>query len=67
MRAKKSKKIHLMQVAASAALLSPQAPRISAGNAKVKNLEVADSSANIGAKFASLLNQPNKISKITES
>jgi len=37
-----------------------------AGNDKVKNVEVADSSANIGAKFASLLNQPNKISKITQ-
>jgi hypothetical protein len=38
-----------------------------AGNAKVKSVEVTDSSANIGAKFASMLNQPNKISKITQT
>jgi hypothetical protein len=35
-------------------------------NAKVAKVEVKDSSANIGAKFANLLNQPNKVDKITQ-
>jgi len=35
-------------------------------NSKVKQLEVADTSANISAKFQSLLNQPNKIGTITQ-
>jgi len=37
-----------------------------AANAKVFNVEVKDSSANIGTKFSNLLNQPGKIDKITQ-
>jgi len=35
-------------------------------NAKVAKVEVKDSSANIGAKFYNLLNQNNKVDKITQ-
>ncbi len=36
-------------------------------NNKVSKVEVSDTSANIGASFSKLLNQPNKIDKITQT
>ena len=36
-------------------------------NAKVKHLEVMDTSSNISARFQSLLNMPNKIDKVTQT